>query len=61
MAMILNTQRHASLRVIRFECQRRDESATSEKRALRQYVSFLAGQAEVRGVDLNAAPTPLVQ
>jgi hypothetical protein len=30
-----------------------------EERALRQYVSFLAGQAEVRGVDLNAAPTPL--
>lgn len=32
-----------------------------EERALRQYVSFLAGQAEVQGVDLNAAPTPLVQ
>jgi hypothetical protein len=24
---------------------------------VRQYVSFLAGQADVRGVDLNAAPT----
>jgi peptidyl-prolyl cis-trans isomerase C len=35
--------------------------ATVEERALRQYVSFLAGQAEVQGVDLNAAPTPLVQ
>jgi len=35
--------------------------ANVEERALRQYVSFLAGQAEVRGVDLNAAPTPLVQ
>jgi len=33
----------------------------AEQRALRQYVSFLAGQAEVRGVDLNAAPNPLVQ
>jgi peptidyl-prolyl cis-trans isomerase C len=32
--------------------------ANVEERALRQYVSFLAGQAEVRGV---AAPTPLVQ
>lgn len=32
-----------------------------EERALRQYVSVLAGQAEVKGVDLNAAPTPLVQ
>ena len=35
--------------------------ANVEERALRQYVSFLAGQADVRGVDLNAAPTPLVQ
>jgi peptidyl-prolyl cis-trans isomerase C len=35
--------------------------ANVEERALRQYVSFLAGQAEVRGVDLHAAPTPLVQ
>jgi peptidyl-prolyl cis-trans isomerase C len=35
--------------------------ANVEERALRQYVSFLAGQAEIRGVDLNAAPTPLVQ
>ena len=32
-----------------------------EARALRQYVSVLAGQAEIKGVDLNAAPTPLVQ
>ena len=35
--------------------------AKVEERAVRQYVCFLAGQAEVRGVDLNAAPTPLVQ
>ena len=35
--------------------------ANVEERALRQYVSFLAGQAEVRGADLDAAPTPLVQ
>lgn len=35
--------------------------AAVEARALRQYVSVLAGQAEVKGVDLNAAPTPLVQ
>lgn len=34
---------------------------TVEERALRQYVSVLAGQAEVQGVDLDAAPTPLVQ
>lgn len=35
--------------------------AAVEAQALRQYVSVLAGQAEVKGVDLNAAPTPLVQ
>lgn len=29
--------------------------------ALRQYVQLLAGQAEIVGVDLAAAPTPLVQ
>jgi peptidyl-prolyl cis-trans isomerase C len=29
--------------------------------ALQQYVSVLAGQAEVSGVDLNAAATPLVR
>jgi peptidyl-prolyl cis-trans isomerase C len=34
---------------------------TVEERAVRQYVSFLAGQAEITGVDLNAAKTPLVQ
>src|SRR5579864_1979222 len=31
------------------------------ERALAQYIAVLAGQAEVRGVDLGAAPTPLVQ
>jgi peptidyl-prolyl cis-trans isomerase C len=32
-----------------------------EERALRQYISFLAGQAKIVGVDLNGASTPLVQ
>lgn len=32
-----------------------------EERALRQYVSILAGQAEVVGVDLQGAQAPLVQ
>ena len=32
-----------------------------EEWALRQHVSVLAGQAEIIGVDLNAADTPLVQ
>jgi peptidyl-prolyl cis-trans isomerase C len=32
-----------------------------EERALRQYISILAGRAEIQGVDLEAAETPLVQ
>ena len=32
-----------------------------EARALRQYISILAGQAEIVGVELAAAATPLVQ
>jgi peptidyl-prolyl cis-trans isomerase C len=32
-----------------------------EERALRQYVSILAGQADIVGVDLQGAQTPLVQ
>lgn len=35
--------------------------ARVQKRALAQYVRVLAGRAEVRGVDLGAAQTPLVQ
>jgi peptidyl-prolyl cis-trans isomerase C len=35
--------------------------AQVEKRALEQYVRVLAGQADVRGVDLGAVSTPLVQ
>jgi peptidyl-prolyl cis-trans isomerase C len=31
------------------------------ERALAQFVAVLAGQADVRGVDLGATPTPLVQ
>ena len=32
-----------------------------EERALRQYVRILAGQAEIRGADLDASASPLVQ
>jgi peptidyl-prolyl cis-trans isomerase C len=32
-----------------------------QRRALRQYVRVLAGQAHVHGVDLGASCTPLVQ
>src|SRR5215471_2683636 len=35
--------------------------AQVEKRALEQYVRVLAGQADLRGVDLRAVSTPLVQ
>lgn len=36
-------------------------SASVEERALRQYISLLAGQAEIEGVELEAAGSPLVQ
>lgn len=36
-------------------------AAAVEEKALRQYVSVLAGQAEVEGVDLAASASPLVQ
>ncbi|MDI3468865.1 MAG: Peptidyl-prolyl cis-trans isomerase PpiD [Pseudolabrys sp.] len=32
-----------------------------EEKALRQYVRILAGKAEIRGVDLDGAETPLIQ
>lgn len=35
--------------------------ARTEQRALRQYVSILAGAARLKGVDLKTATTPLVQ
>jgi peptidyl-prolyl cis-trans isomerase C len=35
--------------------------AAVEEKALRQYVSVLAGQADIRGADLKGAGTPLVQ
>jgi peptidyl-prolyl cis-trans isomerase C len=35
--------------------------ALVEERALQQYVAILAGEAEIRGVDLERATSPLVQ
>jgi peptidyl-prolyl cis-trans isomerase C len=35
--------------------------AAVEEKALRQYVSVLAGRADIRGADLNGTETPLVQ
>jgi peptidyl-prolyl cis-trans isomerase C len=36
-------------------------SEAVEEKALRQYISLLAGQAEIEGVDLDASASPLVQ
>jgi peptidyl-prolyl cis-trans isomerase C len=36
-------------------------SRAVEQKAVRQYVSFLAGQAEIEGVDLAGSTSPLVQ
>ncbi|MBS0364392.1 MAG: peptidylprolyl isomerase [Proteobacteria bacterium] len=35
--------------------------AAVEEKALRQYISVLAGQADIQGADLHASPIPLVQ
>jgi peptidyl-prolyl cis-trans isomerase C len=35
--------------------------ANVEERALRQYVSILAGRATIEGAELEAAASPLVQ
>jgi peptidyl-prolyl cis-trans isomerase C len=35
--------------------------ASIKERTLRQFVSILVGQAEIMGVDLQGAETPLVQ
>ena len=35
-------------------------SALVEERAVRQYISILAGQADVQGADLNGSAIPLV-
>jgi peptidyl-prolyl cis-trans isomerase C len=35
--------------------------ATVEEKALRQYISVLAGQADVQGAELDGTPVPLVQ
>jgi peptidyl-prolyl cis-trans isomerase C len=35
--------------------------AMVEEKALRQYISVLAGQADIQGAELNATPIPLVQ
>jgi len=36
-------------------------SAAVEEKALRQYVSLLAGKADIEGIDLDASASPLIQ
>lgn len=50
----------APFEAVREQVAERLRAATLE-RALAQYVRVLAGRADVRGVDLGAVPTPLVQ
>lgn len=46
--------------IVRDEIAKRLRSLVEEK-AIRQYVSVLAGKADIHGADLNAAKTPMVQ
>ena len=50
----------APFEAVREQVAVRLRAATLE-RALAQYLRVLAGRADVRGVDLGAVPTPLVQ
>lgn len=62
---IVSIDRRVDGRPLPFEMvrQRISEHLTQRVQmvALRQYVRLLAGQAQVRGVDLDAAPTPLLR
>jgi len=62
---IVSIDRRLEGRVLPFEAARERIAAALTARvqqtALRQYVRLLAGQAEIRGVDLDPAATPLVQ
>jgi len=62
---IVMVERRLPGRALEFEAVRehiaRFLAARVQERALRQYVQVLAGQAEIEGVELAAAATPLVQ
>ena len=62
---ILAVDRREPGRLVSFDAVREPIASRLAERALRralqQYVSVLAGRSEVRGVDLDAAATPLVR
>ena len=62
---VLRLDRRIAGRVLPFEAVREDIAndlqATSWRRAVAQYIRVLAGRAEIEGIDLGAAETPLVQ
>ncbi len=62
---IVSVDRRAEGKILPFEAVRLRISdaltARVQETALRQYVRLLAGQADIRGVDLDPASTPLVQ
>jgi len=62
---VLRLERRVDGRQLPFEAARERIAAYLEERvwrqAVRQYISILAASAEIRGVDLGAATSPLVQ
>jgi peptidyl-prolyl cis-trans isomerase C len=62
---VIRVDHRVAGRTLPFEAVReriaRELSTSVEARALRQYVEVLAGRADIRGADLAAAASPLVQ
>jgi peptidyl-prolyl cis-trans isomerase C len=62
---IVSVDRRAEGKILPFEAvrQRISDALTArvQQTALRQYVRLLAGQADIQGVDLDPASTPLMQ
>lgn len=62
---VVHVERREAGRQLPFEAVREriaiHLAAKVQERALRQYVAVLAGQADIRGVELDSVATPLVQ
>lgn len=62
---IVQVERRIDGQTLPFEAVRPNIAAWLSQRvfqtAVRQYISLLAGRAEIEGVDLDAAPSPLLQ